>query len=106
MKAIRHIKNGGFFAILADQRFRKGLHLPFLGHPAWTSPVPAEMALKYDIPLIPAYATRQDDGTFSIELEDPIPHSTAAEMMQMTLTSLEQRIRAHPDQWYWFHNRW
>ncbi len=106
VQAIRHIKKGGFFAILPDQRFRKGTPLPFFGHPAWTSLVPADLALKYDIPLVPAYATRHRDGTIGIEFEAPIPHSTAAEMMQESLKGLEARIRAHPEQWYWYHNRW
>lgn len=106
VKAVRHIKKGGFFAILPDQRFRKGAALPFFGHPAWTSLVPADLALKYDIPLVPAYATRSRDGSFRIEFEAPIPKSNATEMMQESMKQLEERIRAHPEQWYWYHNRW
>lgn len=106
VKTVRHVKNGGFFAILPDQRFRKGAALPFFGHPAWTSLAPAELALKYDIPLVPAYATRHRDGSIGIEFEAPIPHSTARQMMQESLQGLEERIRSHPEQWYWYHNRW
>lgn len=106
VQTIRHIRKGGFFAILPDQRFMKGVTLPFFGHPAWTSLVPAELALKYDVPLVPAYATRRGDGTVEIEFEAPIPHGTSTSMMQESLEGLEKRIRAHPEQWYWYHNRW
>lgn len=106
IQTVRHIRKGGFFAILPDQRFRKGEALPFFGHPAWTSLVPAELALKYDIPLVPAYATRRRDGTIDIEFEAPIPHSTSTAMMQDSLAGLEKRIQANPEQWYWYHNRW
>lgn len=106
VQTIRHLRKGGFFAILPDQRFMKGTALPFFGHPAWTSMVPAELALKYDIPLVPAYATRRGDGSFEIEFEAPIPRGTSTEMMQRSLRGLEKRIEAHPEQWYWYHNRW
>ena len=106
IQTVRHIRKGGFFAILPDQRFMKGVALPFFGHPAWTSPVPAELALKYDIPLVPAYATRRHDGSIEIEFESPIPHSTSTGMMEESLKGLEKRIQAHPEQWYWYHNRW
>ena len=106
VQTVRHIRKGGFFAILPDQRFKKGTALAFFGHPAWTSLVPAELALKYDIPLVPAYATRRRDGSIDIEFEAPIPHSTSTAMMEESLKGLEKRIRAHPEQWYWYHNRW
>jgi KDO2-lipid IV(A) lauroyltransferase len=68
--------------------------------------VPAELALKYDIPLVPAYAMRRHDGSIEIEFEAPIPHSKSIEMMEESLKGLEKHIQAHPEQWYWYHNRW
>ena len=106
MKTVRHVRNGGVFAILADQRVHKGKQMPFLGHPAWTSLAPAELALKYNVPLVPAYATRSDDGAVHVEFEPPVKGNDATDCMMQVLQSLERRIVEKPTQWYWYHNRW
>jgi KDO2-lipid IV(A) lauroyltransferase len=106
MKTVRHVRSGGFFAILTDQRFVKGVQLPFMGRPAWTSLAAAELALKYGLPLVPAYATRGPDGLVHVDFEDPIVAKDATDAMKQVLQSLEARVRKTPGQWYWYHNRW
>ena len=59
---VRHLRGGGLMAILLDQFVRGGEPIDFLGHPAPTGLTIAELALKYDLPMIPAYGTRQPDG--------------------------------------------
>ncbi len=104
---VRHIRKGGFFAILPDQFYSPGEEIPFLGHLAETTVAPAELALKYNLPLVPAFGTRLENGTdISIEFEDEIPHSTAPEMMTEFNNRLARRIHAIPGQWYWLHRRW
>lgn len=104
---VRHLRGGGFMAILLDEKYAEGVRLPFLGHPALTSLAAAELALKYDLLMVPAYGLRRADGdSFDVIFEDPIPHSDPLSMTQRFNDSLSARIRAHPDQWYWMLRRW
>lgn len=103
---VRHLKSGGLLVLLFDQH-AVGAQISFLGHPAHTALSAAELALRYGADLIPFYATRQPDGlSFAVELEAPVPHSTAVEMTTALTRSLEARVRAHPGQWFWIHRRW
>ncbi|MCY4300119.1 MAG: lysophospholipid acyltransferase family protein [Aestuariivita sp.] len=107
MSMIRHIRAGNVVAILIDQHMNSGATLTFFGKPASTSVSVAQLALKYDTLLIPAYAIRQENGLdFRVSLEEPILHSTAEEMTQEINDSLENQIRKNIDQWLWIHRRW
>lgn len=104
---VRHIRGNGVVAILLDQYVHGGAPVDFLGHPAPTGLTIAELALKYRIPMIPAYGTRGPDGVHvDIDLEAPIPPTTALEMTQAAADSLSARIRQRPGQYYWLHRRW
>ena len=107
MKMVRHLRGGGFFALLVDQKYLVGEHVPFMGIDAMTTTAPAEMALRYNLPLVPAFATRQGNGMdIVIDYEEAIQPS---DVMQMTLEINERigaRIKKDPAQWYWLHNRW
>lgn len=104
---VRHVRSGGFIAILLDEKYPRGARLPFLGRPALTSLAAAELALKYGLPMVPAYGTRTGDGsTFRVEFEAPIEHSDSLAMTQAFNDSLSARVLANPDQWYWLLRRW
>ena len=102
---IKHIRSGGFIALLMDQYIQDGTTLTFMGHPAVTSLSAAQMALRYDLPLVPIFSKRTRDG-FEIIAEEPIPHTHAREMMQTFNDRLGEQVRAAPGQWHWLHNRW
>lgn len=103
---IKHLRSGGLLGIILDQRINDAPVLSFMGKPARTALSAAELALKYDAPLVPCYGVRQPDDSFVIHTEAPIPHTTAEEMTQALNDSLEAQVRAHPGQWMWTHNRW
>lgn len=104
---VRHLRSGGFAAILLDEKYAEGVRLPFLGLPALTSLAAARLAMKYGLPMVPAYGTRADNGVdIDVEFEDPIPHSDPEAMTQAFNDSLSARIRARPEQWYWMLRRW
>lgn len=102
---LKYLRSGGMLVILPDQFFAGGALLDFLGHPAPTSLAAAEMALRFDAPLVPFYGTRDGTG-FSISVEAPIPPSTPEIMMQAVNDSLATKVREHTDQWLWPHRRW
>ncbi len=107
MKMIRHLRTGGFFAMLVDQKFQDGELVPFLGHEALTSIAPAQLALRYKLDLIPIFCVRDENG-FNIDIlfEDPIEHTDALTMTRQMNDRLSAHILKHPDQWYWLHQRW
>ncbi|MCX8508279.1 MAG: lauroyl acyltransferase, partial [Rhodobacteraceae bacterium] len=62
---------------------------------------------RYKAVMIPFYATRGADGlSFRIEMEAPVPPTDPIIMTTQLTRSLEARVRAHPDQWFWIHRRW
>lgn len=101
---IGHLRGGGFMALLPDQHVSDGAVIPFLGRDCKTSLAAAELALRYDIPMIPAFAPWQD-GLRAV-FEDPIPHSDAQTMMRAFNGRLGSWIERHPSQWHWLHRRW
>ena len=104
---VRHLREGGIVSILLDEKFAEGVRLPFLGIDALTSLSAAQLALKYDLPMIPAYGIRREDGhSFRVEFEAPIPHTDAITMTRAFNDSLSARILENPDQWYWMLRRW
>lgn len=103
----RHVAEGGVIALLVDQHETRGTALDFLGHPAPTTLVAAELGLRYNVPLIPAFVIRSDDGvSATVEFDAPIPPGPPAAMMQAFNDALAARVRAHPGQYFWLHRRW
>ena len=104
---VAHLRVGGVIAILLDEKYADGQRLPFLGLDALTSVSAAQLALKYDLPMVPAYGTRSADGaSFTVEFEGPIAHSDPTTMTRAFNDSLSARILQRPDQWYWMLRRW
>ncbi|MDC0335086.1 lysophospholipid acyltransferase family protein [Amylibacter sp.] len=104
---IRHLKKGGFFALLVDQKYNSGEQLDFLGQDAKTTTAPAEMALRYNLPLVPVFAIRQPNRRdIILKYEEPIAHTDVITMTNQINDRISSRIKANPEQWYWLHNRW
>ncbi|SMP10924.1 lysophospholipid acyltransferase family protein [Shimia sagamensis] len=104
---IKHLRAGGFVAILLDEKTVDGEMMPFLGFDALTSLAAARLALKYDVPLMPVFGTRRDDSSdIDVEFEAPIAPSDPRTMTQMFNDNLSARILEKPDQWYWLLRRW
>ena len=104
---VRHLREGGIISILMDEKYSEGVWIPFLGYDALTSLSAAQLALKYDLPMIPAYGIRREDGnTFDVIFEAPIEHTDAVKMTRAFNQSLSSQIMANPQQWYWLLRRW
>lgn len=105
---VRFLRAGGMVGLLIDQRMKAGEPLKFFGHTAWTALSAAEMAVKYDALILPAYGVRTgpDRLDFELVIEPPLPHGDPAEMTQALNDSLERQVRARMDEWLWLHERW
>jgi len=116
---INEIKNGNYVIILADQKISDGIWVPFFGRSALTTASIAKLALKYNVPLIPARSIRVGrEFKFLVRVEKPIEFQETASISGsitnddvLSLTTkvnqkLEEWIREYPSQWFWVHNRW
>lgn len=104
---LRFVKNGGMAGFLIDQYMANGADLTFFGKTAPTALSAAELALRYNAPLVATYGIRRPDGLdFDIVIEAPIPHSDAFKMTQALNDSLERITRRNMGQWFWIHRRW
>jgi KDO2-lipid IV(A) lauroyltransferase len=104
---VRFLRDGGMLGLLMDLRVAGGQKLTFFGQPALTATSAADLALRYDAPLIPIYAVRQADGlSFRILVFEPIPPGDPIAMSQAINDGLEALVRDHMEQWFWVHRRW
>ena len=104
---VRFLRGGGMLGLVADHHIGTGVPLDFLGRPALTALSAAELALRYDAPLVPLYGIRQPDGlSFRVRIEAPVPPSDPATMTAALNASAGAVIRAHMGQWFWLHRRW
>ena len=104
---VRHLRKGGFLALLVDQDSQSGKPIKFLGQAARTTTTPAELALRYNLPLVPVFAVRQSNRRdIELDYEEPIEHTDAIKMTKEINKRIGERIHKNPGQWYWLHNRW
>ena len=101
------VRDGGVILVLMDQHVTTGAPLPFLGRPALTATAIPAMCKRVGAALLPATATRSDDGkTFDIRFEAPVAPGDAEEMTAEVNRRMEAWVRARPAQWFWLHRRW
>lgn len=105
-KMIALIKSGGVVALMIDQAVKGGQYFKFLGVPAKTSISIAEISMKYDALLIPAYGIRTDNSDIKVTFDKPIELKSVSHITKEMNLSLEKRIIEAPTQWYWPHRRW
>jgi KDO2-lipid IV(A) lauroyltransferase len=113
IKLARAIKSGNSLAMLIDQKMNDGIPVPFFGRDAMTAPAIAELALRYNMRIIPARVVRMAGCHFEATVYAPlaITNTGNAEkdvlaIMTQINQMLEAWIREYPEQWFWVHKRW
>jgi KDO2-lipid IV(A) lauroyltransferase len=114
LQMLRAIKSNNGVGILLDQYVRKsrGVFVPLFGVRCSTSPAVAAIALRTGAALLCVSVAR--DGwdhhvvRFSpIEVPEIGEGENAVEVVTAACNrAIEERIRAHPDQWLWGHRRY
>ena len=111
---LRVLKQRGMFALLVDQDIRvPSVSVPFFGRLARTPAAAAALAVRRNLPIVPAVARRRAEGGHHFTIAAPIvPPGTGDRQRDIvTLTAafnriLEAHIREHPTEWIWWHRRW
>jgi KDO2-lipid IV(A) lauroyltransferase len=98
---------------MVDQRVSEGKKLPFFEHAALTTTMPAQIALKFKLDIVPIYIKRETNDTFEMEVYEPIEvlKNDDIETNKLNISIklnkiLEEMISKNPGQWIWTHNRW
>ncbi len=104
---LRSLRGNRILGILMDQDTRvPGVFVPFFGERAHTPTGGAVLARRTGAPIVLGSIRRTPSGNHVIEIS-PVPTRGNEALIAAEITAgLEDRIRAHPSQWVWFHRRW
>ena len=108
-KLISLKKNNYSTALMIDQRVSEGILCNLFNQEALTTTIPAQLAKKFNIPVVPVYIERIENLNFKISIKDPINFSKEESIENITLKLnqiLKTMLLKKPEQWQCPHNRW
>ncbi|MEQ8397440.1 lauroyl acyltransferase [Thalassobaculum sp.] len=112
-RALAALKAQRSLGILVDQKMNEGIEARFFGRPAMTTPAFAQLALRFDVPVVPVRFERLGGPRFRVTVDPPIQlertgdrSTDVAALVQAVNDRVESWIRERPEQWFWVHRRW
>jgi KDO2-lipid IV(A) lauroyltransferase len=115
LQMMRCLGRNGAVGLLIDQNvsWKEGIFVDFFGRPACTSDGLAQMALKTETPVLPAFIVRKSDGRYRLIIKEEIKLIRTGDLVadvrsntQQFTVVIEEMIRQYPEQWLWLHQRW
>ena len=108
---MRALKQGRVAAVLIDQDTSlDNTFSPFFGLDAAHPSAPIRLALRFRTPLFTSFIYRESRGYHRIVTEpldyDPDDPDAPAKILKIYNQRLERQVKAHPEQWIWWHRRW
>ena len=113
---LRALKKGDLVGILIDQNLNDRIHVkaPFFNREVNCTPTPALLQIRYKADVWPVCMIHTPSNHFKFIIGDPIAwdvdqrpkEEQVIELTRRHQATIEKMIRAHPDQWFWMHNRW
>ena len=107
---MKTIRGGGIVDILLDQKadLEHSVIVTFLGIPTPTTPSLAKIALATGAAVVPLFSYPEGSGyRFRTDLPVPVePGDTVTTLTQRFNDVVTREIFAHPQLWFWFHDRW
>ena len=107
--AIEYIKNDFSIALMIDQRVSEGEKINLFKKPALTTTLPAQLALKYKLSIVPVFIQRKSNSKFVLEFQNEIKSEDFHDKLELTKKLnevFEKMVVRNPTQWIWTHNRW
>ncbi len=106
--SIKFIDNDHSIALMIDQRVSEGIKIKFFNDDAFTTTLPAQLALKYKLNIVPIFIQRMNINNFKMKVFNPIDISNLnkLEITKKLSQILEKMISDNPGQWIWTHDRW
>ena len=110
---LRTLNKGQHIAMLVDQKMNDGIKVSFMGRNAMTAPALAQLALRFNCPVVPVQVERLKGANFRVTIHPPLilpntgdKQSDILSLMTEVNDHLENWITQRPEQWLWVHNRW
>ncbi|MFC1453050.1 lysophospholipid acyltransferase family protein [Verrucomicrobiota bacterium] len=111
---VRRLREGGIFAILPDVRMAaEGVPVRFLGANANLGAGMAVFARHTGVPIFPCLALREGWRRHRFVTGDPVfpdlslsKRADIERMMATVMSVIEDAVRTHPEQWFWYNRRW
>ncbi len=108
-----YLRDGGRIAMLADLYDRRGVEVPFFGHPASSITFPALLARRLGCRLWVGRCIRVGtQSRFKVEMKElkvSFSDDRDADIREITAAiqlQFEQWIREYPEQWMWSNRKW
>ena len=109
---VAEMQKGSIIGVLNDQKFNEGFEARFFGLPAMTADGAAQMALRFDCPIVPSRLERLGGARFRMTIE-PQPafeptgsrRGDAQALTQAINDRFEAWVRERPEDWFWLHRR-
>lgn len=109
-RALREKKS---ISLMIDQASNQkyGILTHFFSQPTYHNTTAAQLAAKFQVPIVSVYIFTHDEHHYTIRFENPIevPNSdpdSIVEATQMQVNDLEKVISEQPELWFWCHKRW
>ncbi|MGB5622324.1 MAG: lysophospholipid acyltransferase family protein [Gammaproteobacteria bacterium] len=111
---LAEVKAGRSIGLLVDQKVENGEPLPFFGRDKMTTLIPARLALRHDLELVPIRIQRLEGSRFRATFLEPVRADAGAggeieqarQMMTRVNQLFEEWIRDDPGQWFCGNRRW
>ena len=111
---LRRLREGRGFAILPDLRVpQPDVEVDFLGGKANVSHAGAMFAVKCGSPIVVAVMRREGGrhvfdhvGTLRPDPQAKDAKAEAARLTREAMRMLDERVRKHPEHWFWYNKRW
>ena len=108
-ESVEYIKNNHSIALMIDQRVTEGKKIKFFDKEAFTTTLPGQLALKYNLDIVPIFIERTNNNLFNMKVYEPIKPANfkdTTEISEKLNKIIENMIIKNPNQWIWTHNRW
>jgi len=96
-------------ALMIDQRVSEGTKIKFFNEYALTTTLPAQLAFKFNLDIIPISLKREKNKFFKMKIHKPLKNYEYKDKLELSKNLneiLEGMIEANPKQWIWTHDRW
>ncbi|MCD6582619.1 MAG: lysophospholipid acyltransferase family protein [Desulfuromusa sp.] len=112
-RILRSLRENRAVVILLDQHISPpgSVMVDFFGREAYTTTAIANLAMKYQIPIVPIFFLRQADGRYKVWAEPILTltgegENAVIENTQRLTDIVETAVRKDVSQWFWMHKRW